>query len=89
MSDTPDSQIEAKHYAQMNALAQAIDEIFNGKLKHPRKGVGFVLLVFPFGAADQGKANYISNGASRQDIATLFREMAARFEGMPTAEGRG
>lgn len=87
--DTPDDVIEPKHREHMTAVAQVIDELFNGKLKHPNKNVGFVLLLFPYGDADKGKANYISNGASRQDIATLFRELAARFEGMPTAEGRG
>lgn len=89
MSDSRDTRIDPQYHAQMQALATAIDEIFNGKAKHPNKKAGFVLLVFPFGDAADGRANYISNGASRQDIATLFREMAARFEGMPTAEGRG
>ena len=89
MSAHPDQRIDPQYAAQMNALAEAIDEIFNGTAKHPHKKAGFVLLMFPFGDAAAGRANYISNGASRQDIATLFRELAARFEGMPTAEGRG
>lgn len=81
--------IEPQHHAQMNALAEAIDEVFNGKAKHPNKKTGFVLLVFPFGDAKDGRANYISNGANRKDIAILFREMAARFDGMPSMEGMG
>ena len=90
MSENDQHQpIQPEYHAQMQALAEAIDQIFNGNLKHPQKGAGFVLLVFPFGDAKDGRANYISNGASRKDIAVLFREMAARFEGMPSMEGRG
>jgi hypothetical protein len=48
---------------------------------------GFVLLVFPFGEKE-GRANFISNGADRKDIVTLFREMIARFEGQPEMKGR-
>ena len=71
---------------QMNALARAIDMIFNGKaLGHDRK-TGFVLLVFPFGD-DPGRANYISNGADRDDIVALFKEQIKRFEGQADVVG--
>jgi hypothetical protein len=83
-----DAPIEAEYYAQMNAVAAALDETFNGKLKAPHKTVGFVLLVFPFGDKS-GRANFISNGADRRDIVTLFKEMIARFEGQPEMKGRG
>ncbi len=74
--------IEEKHRAVMNGLAQGLNRIFNGP---GERHTGFVLLVFPFGEAANGICNYISNGASRGDIAKLFREMAAKFEG----EGKG
>jgi hypothetical protein len=86
MSD-PD-RIEAEFRGQMQGIADAIDEVFNGKDKYPHKRVGFVLLLFKYGDAAASRANYISNGASRKDIAVLFREMAARFEGQPDIVGR-
>jgi hypothetical protein len=48
---------------------------------------GFVLLVFPFGA-QEGRCNYISNGADRRDIVTMMEEQIARFEGQPEMKGR-
>jgi hypothetical protein len=83
-----DAPIEPEYYAQMNAVAGALDEWFNGKLKHPHKTVGFVLLVFPFSDDPKGRCNFISNGADRRDIVTLFKEMIARFEGQPEMKGR-
>jgi hypothetical protein len=47
-----------------------------------------VILSFPYGAHD-GRCNFISNGADRKHIVALFKEMIARFEGMPTQEGHG
>ena len=72
---------------KMNAVAQLLDEFFNGDAKGADRNAGFVLLVFPFGSHD-GRCNFISNGADRKDIITLFREMIARFEGQPEIEGR-
>jgi hypothetical protein len=46
-----------------------------------------VLLVFEFGD-DPGRCNFISNGADRRDIVTLFKEMIARFEGQLEVSGR-
>jgi hypothetical protein len=43
-------------------------------------------LVFPFGAED-GRCNYISNGADRRDIVTMLKEQIKRFEGQPDMEG--
>ena len=85
---SPDDMIEAKYRAQMQGVAEALDEAFNGTSKHPHKEAGFVLLVFPYGSHD-GRCNYISNGADRKDIVTLFKEMIARFEGQPEMTGRG
>ena len=84
-----DAPIEAEYRAQMTAIAEALDETFNGELKAPHKKVGFVLLVYPFGEDVAGRCNFISNGADRRDIVTLFKEMIARFEGQPEMRGRG
>jgi hypothetical protein len=78
-----DAPIQAEYHAKMIALAGAIDELFNGDVKGPGGEHGFVLLVFPFGDAPGGRANFISNGADRRDLVALFREMIARFEGQP------
>lgn len=82
-----DAPIEEAHREQMNALAHAIDELFNGDVKGADRKTGFVLLVFPFGAHD-GRCNYISNGADRKDIVTMMKEQIKRFEGQPDMEGR-
>jgi hypothetical protein len=83
-----DAPIESAFYAEMQAVAAALDTTFNGDLKAPNKTTGFVLLVFPYGDRS-GRANFISNGADRRDIVTLFKEMVARFEGQPEMKGRG
>jgi hypothetical protein len=83
-----DAPIEDQFYAQMNAIAEALDETFNGTDKAPNKKVGFVLLTFHFGEKE-GRCNFISNGADRADIAALFKEMIARFDGQPEMKGRG
>ncbi len=82
-----DAPIEAKRREQMNAIAHALDEIFNGPAKGAERKTGFVLLVFPFGNED-GRCNYISNGADRRDIVTMFKEQIKRFEGQPELTGR-
>lgn len=78
-----DAPIEAQHYEVMNAIASVLDETFNPSGK---KEIGFVLLVFPYGDTE-GRCNFISNGANRTDIVTLFKEMIARFEGQPEMKG--
>lgn len=83
-----DAPIEERYRAQMVAIAEAIDEIFNPGLVAPNKKVGFVLLTFEYGA-HIGRCNFLSNGADRKDIIVLFKEMIARFEGQPEVEGRG
>lgn len=73
-----DAPIEEKHYALMNELAVQLDELFNENAKGKDRETGFVLLVFPFGDTE-GRCNFISNGANRQDVVALFREMIGRF----------
>lgn len=82
-----DAPIEPQYIEKMNALARAIDELFNGEAKGKDRSTGFVLMVFPFGDVT-GRCNYISNGADRKDVVTLMREMIARFEGQPEMKGR-
>jgi hypothetical protein len=81
-----DAPIEERYREQMNVIAQALDGILNGDAKGTDRDVGFVLLVFPFGTQD-GRCNYISNGADRRDIVTMMKEQIARFEGHPEMKG--
>ena len=87
MSDLGDAPIEAEYHDKMVAIATALDELFNGPVKGPARKTGFVLLVFPFGDGE-GRCNYVSNGADRKDIVTMFKEQIKRFEGQPDIEGR-
>ena len=81
-----DAPIEEQHRERMNAIAHVLDEYFNGE-NPTKRAIGFVLLVFAYGS-DPGRCNFISNGADRKDIAILFKEMIARFEGQPEMKGR-
>jgi len=83
-----DAPIEQQYIDMMNAVARAIDEMFNGELKGGARKTGFVLMVFPFGEEVAGRCNYISNGAGRDDVVVLMKEMIARFEGQPEMKGR-
>jgi len=65
----------------MTGVMQVLDHSFNGDLKAPDKKVGIVILMFPYGEAASGRTNYISNGAQREDMVLLLRELADRFEG--------
>jgi hypothetical protein len=86
-----DQPIEAEYHEKMTAVAQALDEMFNGQIGGPGRTTGFVLMVFPFEEISPGgssRCNYVSNGADRRDIVTLMKEMIARFEGQPEISGR-
>jgi len=82
-----DQPIEPEYIEKMNALAHAIDELFNGSVMAKDRKTGFVLLVFDFGAGP-GRCNYIAN-ANRENVTVLLREQLARFEGMPEVTGHG
>jgi hypothetical protein len=81
-----DAPIEAEYREKMNAVAQGLDEVFNGEARGKDRKVGFVLLVFPYGEGE-GRCNYISNGADRKDIVTMLKEQIKRFEGQPEMKG--
>ncbi len=79
--------IQEEYKDSMNHLARDLDEIFNGNTKGGDRKTGFCLFVFPFGEAENGRFNYISNGADRKDMVCLMKEMIARFEGQPEISG--
>jgi hypothetical protein len=81
-----DAPIQPEYHAKMQAIAQTLDDLFNDGVKGPARETGFVLLVFPFGEKE-GRCNYISNGADRRDIVTLFKEQIKRFEGQKEEKG--
>lgn len=69
------SPIEKKHRAQMNAIMQALTDVF--------PGYGIALMVFDLNKGDTGKPgrmNYICN-AERESMLTALREFIARHEG--------
>ncbi|OHT19949.1 hypothetical protein BHE75_01942 [Sphingomonas haloaromaticamans] len=77
--------IQARYRADMNAIAGALDQQFNGDAR-PRK-IAFVLLVAEFGQIDGGRVNYISN-ADRADTISMMKEWIARAEGRYQEGGR-
>jgi hypothetical protein len=81
-----DGPIQNDYRDKMNAVMATLDQFMNGEAKGQDREVGIVVLMFPFGAND-GRCNFISNGAERQDLVTLFKEMIARFEGQPEMRG--
>lgn len=87
MPSLGDAPVEKEYQEKMTAICKALDEIFNGKVNNLKdRKTGFVLLVFPF-EDHEGRCNYMSNGADRRDIVTLFKEQIARFEGQPEISG--
>lgn len=81
-----DAPIEDEHREQMNVIARTLDGIFNGELRGGDRKTGFILLVFPFGE-QEGRCNYISNGADRRDVVVMLKEQIKRFEGQPETTG--
>jgi hypothetical protein len=82
-----DAPVQPEYRATMNAIARALDEVFNGDVRGKDRKIGFVLLVFEYGEKE-GRCNYISNGANRRDIVTMMKEQIKRFEGQPEVKGR-
>lgn len=83
-----DAPIQDDYRAQMKAMMEALDHTMNGDAKGADRKVGIVVMMFPFGAAGDGRCNFISNGADRRDMVLLMKEMIARFEGQPAITGR-
>ena len=74
-----DAPLEAKYRDMLLGIAGALDRVFNGEAKGAAKKIGFVLMLFEYGD-HSGRCNYVSNGADRNDVVTLMKEMIARFE---------
>ena len=71
----------------MNDMALRIDSLLNGGETGDRRQIGFILMVFPFGANKGRRCNYISN-SQRADVVAMLKEQVARFE-EGTAETEG
>lgn len=82
-----DGPVQEEYREKMIAIVSALDDTFNGDKRGHDKDVGFVLLVFPYGDKDGSRCNFMSNGAERDDIVVLMKEMIARFEGQPEVRG--
>jgi hypothetical protein len=75
--------IDPAFHAEMNALAGALDTMFNGKdCKAEDKKIGFFLTTFEMDAP--GRFNYISN-ADKIDVRAMLKEIVARIEGRMSA----
>jgi hypothetical protein len=74
-----DAPIELTYVNEMQAIAHALDKMFNGDAQGDARSTGFILLVFPYNDKG-GRCNYISNGADRRDVVKLLKEQIKRFE---------
>jgi hypothetical protein len=88
MENNMTDAIPKEQREKMNALAKALDNIFNGATG-PKK-TGFVLLTYPFGdnIEGTGRVNYIGNG-QREDVIVALKELVARWEGRYGEGGTG
>lgn len=65
---------------KMNAIADALDDLFNGEDRDREPKICFALLMAESGRIEDGRVNYISN-ADRGDMAAMIKEWLARIEG--------
>jgi hypothetical protein len=70
--------MHAKQHELLQAVAQGLDDIFNGT-ERPKR-IGFAVFVFEFGQTSGGRVNYVSN-ADRADMMVAVKEWLARHEG--------
>lgn len=77
-----DAPIEEAYQDLMTSIAHILDNAFNHGTRGSNRKTGFVLMVFPFNE-NEGRCNYISNGANREDVVLLMKEQIKRFEGQP------
>lgn len=82
-----DAPVEEQYQEKMVAIMRTLDEFLNGEAMGSDRKHGIVIMIFPFGEAEAGRTNYMSNGADRRDVVTLMKEMIARFEGQPEVRG--
>jgi hypothetical protein len=92
MVDDPDHKpIPPEFHAQMNALAETLDEIFNplppGVLPaHRERKIGFFLTCFEFNK--HGRFNYISN-AQKLDVKAMLKDIVIRIEARERMDAAG
>jgi hypothetical protein len=77
---------EEEFAENMNAVAYGVDALFNGEANSSDRKIGFVLLVFPF-RDHEGRCDYISNGANRQEVVAIMKRQIKRLEGQPEITG--
>ena len=82
-----DASVEEEYRQYMITIMKTLDELVNPGQKAPNKETAIVVMMFPYGDGP-GRCNYMSNGVSRKDMVTLFKEQIARFEGMPELTGK-
>lgn len=76
--------ITDEYRAQMQAMAETLDEFLNGKgCKREDRKIGFMVTMFPMG--EPGRFNYISN-ADKLDMRAMLKDIVARIEGRMMAE---
>lgn len=91
MQEDPDFKpIPPEFHAQMNALAEMLDEYFNPGLPGlgpaKVKKIGFFLTCFEFNKA--GRFNYISN-ADKLDVKQMLKDITARIEARERMDAAG
>lgn len=80
--DTTHGPIGEDQHALMNAVAQALDDLFNGRPlagQARERRVAFVVLTAKFDEYADGRVNYISN-AHREDMLTMMKELIGRMQ---------
>jgi hypothetical protein len=81
--DEADVDLQATD-AMISAALPLIDTLFNGAAHGKDRKIGYVLLTFPMNRPDlplnEGKCNFGSNGANREDLAKMFRFMLKEWE---------
>jgi hypothetical protein len=73
--------LDPRYQDKLVAMARTLEELLNEGARGNDRKIGFCILMFPFGEVPDGRINYVSNGARREDMIGAFRELADRFEG--------
>jgi hypothetical protein len=78
--------IQPELHDQMNLIAQALDDLFNGPggAAKAARPIGFFLTSFYMN--EPSRFNYISN-ADKLDVRAMLKEITARIEARLSSEG--
>lgn len=71
--------VQERYKKLMTEVMKGLDEIFNGTAKADARHTGIVMFVFPYNDQN-GRVNYMSNGANRADVIRMFEEQIRRFK---------